>query len=108
MDTKTNFSDNVEETLRQDMRASKEGRVSDNIQEGELTRSIENQTAKIPSVSYLTLAMGAMGLSVVTALFFNKKPLANFFGLWVPSLLIMGLYNKVVKIESEVMRSRLH
>ena len=82
--------------------------VNPNIKEDPITRAIENQTAKIPSVGYLTLAGGAMGLSLVTALFFNKRPLANFFGLWVPSILIMGLYNKVVKIESELMRNRLH
>lgn len=95
-------------TLKQDMQAAKNNQVSPNIKEDKVTRAIENQTAKVPSVGYLTLAMGAMGLSAVTALFFNKRPLANFFGLWVPSILIMGLYNKVVKIESELMRSQLH
>lgn len=94
--------------IREDMDAAANNQVSPNIQEDKITRAIENQTAKIPSVGYLTLAMGAMGLSAVTALFFNKRPLANFFGLWVPSILIMGLYNKVVKIESELMRSRMH
>jgi hypothetical protein len=98
----------TKENINQDMKAAKKGHVSPNIQEDPITRAIENQTAKIPSVGYLTLAFGAMGLSAVTALFFNKRPLANFFGLWVPSILIIGLYNKVVKIESELMRSRLH
>ena len=82
--------------------------VNPNIHEDRVTRAIENQTAKIPSVGYLTLAFGAMGASFITALFFNKKPLANFIGLWVPSILIMGLYNKVVKIESELVRARMH
>jgi hypothetical protein len=94
--------------LREDMNAAANNQVSPNIQEDKITRAIENQTAKIPSVGYLTLAMGAMGVSAVLSLFFNKRPLANFFGLWVPSILIMGLYNKVVKIESELMRSQMH
>ena len=94
--------------LRTDFAAAKNNQVSPNIEEDKLTRAIENQTAKIPSVGYLTLAFAAMGLSAVTTLFFNKRPLGNFFGLWVPSILVMGLYNKVVKIESELMRSQLH
>lgn len=95
--------------LKTDMAAAKNRQVSPNIKEDTVTRAIENQTAKIPSVGYLGLAFAAMGLSAVTTLFFNKRPLGNFFGLWVPSILIMGLYNKVVKIESELVSNpKLH
>lgn len=94
--------------LRTDMAAAAKNQVSPNIKEDKVTRTIENQTAKIPSVGYLALAIGAMGLSAVTALVFDKKPLANFFGLWAPSILIMGVYNKVVKIESEMLRQQMH
>ncbi len=92
--------------IKTDMAAAKNNQVSPNIQEDKVTRAIENQTAKIPSVGYLGLAFGAMALSAVTTIFFNKKPLGNFIGLWVPSILIMGLYNKVVKIESELVSSK--
>lgn len=98
----------MRQNFQEDMEAARRNQVSPNIQEDKVTRTIENQTAKIPSVGYLTLAMGAMGVSAVLSLFFNRRPLANFFGLWVPSLLIMGLYNKVVKIESELVRQQLH
>jgi hypothetical protein len=27
-----------------------------------------------------------------------SAPLASFVGLWVPSLLLLGLYNKIVKV----------
>ena len=66
--------------------------------EGETAKMIEEQTAKIPSDVYLWAAVGTMALSA--ALFFTKKKNASiFFGQWAPSLLIIGLYNKLVKLE---------
>jgi hypothetical protein len=70
-------------------------------QEGALTRSIEVQTSRAPSISYLSLAVGSMALSAGFA-FFGRKEVANFIGLWVPSILVMGVYNKLVKIEKEL------
>lgn len=70
--------------------------------EGEMTRKIEQQTAKIPSVSFLGLAVGSMVASAALAFFARRKELANFVGLWAPSLLLIGVYNKLVKMESEV------
>lgn len=78
------------------------------IQEGAVTRAIEEQTARAPSGVYLSLAIGAMGLSAVTALGFGKRNLGTFFGLWVPSLLLIGLYNKIVKLEAKMDREALH
>lgn len=78
------------------------------IREGNLTRKVEEQTSKIPSMGYLNLAIGSMALSAVTALVFKKRALGNFFGLWAPSLLLIGLYNKIVKIEAKMDRSLLH
>ena len=45
--------------IKTDMAAAKNNQVSPNIQEDKVTRAIENQTAKIPSVGYLGLAFGA-------------------------------------------------
>jgi hypothetical protein len=64
--------------------------------EGEMTHAIEKQTSKVPSLVFLGLA----GASVVTSLISfisGKKQLANFVGEWVPTLLMLGLYNKIVK-----------
>lgn len=69
------------------------------LKEGEFTKTIEEQTAKIPSGGYLSLALGSMALSAGLALFSDRKAFANFVGLWVPTLLIIGLYNKLVKLE---------
>lgn len=67
--------------------------------EGKLTKAIEHQTAKIPSVSFLGLAFGAMALSLGLELFSKRREPGNFVGLWVPTLLLFGIYNKLVKLE---------
>ncbi len=64
--------------------------------EGKTARMIEEQTAKLPSDVYLWTAVGTMALSL--GLFLTRKKHASlFFGQWAPSLLIIGLYNKLVK-----------
>ncbi len=67
--------------------------------EGEITKRVENVTAKIPSIGYLSLALGSMALSASIAAFTERKALANFVGLWVPSFMLIGIYNKLVKLE---------
>ncbi len=78
------------------------------IHEGPSTRMIEEQTAKIPSITYFNLAVASMVLSAVTGILFGRRSLGNFFGLWAPSLLVMGVYNKIVKIEAKMERQALH
>jgi hypothetical protein len=78
------------------------------IREGDLTRSIEQQTAKIPSINWLGLAVGSMAISFVTSVILGRRSLGNFFGLWVPSLMLVGVYNKIVKLQADVERSLLH
>ena len=66
--------------------------------EGTTAKMLEEQTAKIPSDVYLWAAVGTMALSL--GLFLTRKKHASiFFGQWAPSLLIIGLYNKLVKVE---------
>ncbi len=76
--------------------------------EGELTKKIEKVTAKIPSVGYLGLAIGSMALSIGFALTKERKDIANFVGLWVPSFLLLGIYNKIVKTEGSDQHDKLH
>jgi hypothetical protein len=66
--------------------------------EGTFTKMIESQTAQIPSGVYLSLGLGAVGLSLLL-LMAGRKQMANFVGQWVPTVLILGLYNKLVKLE---------
>ena len=66
--------------------------------EGAVTKMIESQTAKIPSGTYLTGAIAAMVGSALLMVF-GQRNVANFVGQWVPTILIIGLYNKIVKVE---------
>lgn len=64
--------------------------------EGQLTRLIEQQTARIPSHWFLAAAVTSMVTSVVLELA-GRTRLSRFVGMWVPTLLITGVYNKLVK-----------
>lgn len=66
--------------------------------EGDLTKMIESQTARIPSGTYLSLAVVSMAGSLLLMLM-GARNVANFVGQWAPTILIMGLYNKLVKLE---------
>ncbi len=64
--------------------------------EDKFTRSIENRTSRVPSTTYLGLAIGSMALSAVFKLT-RRNELALFVGQWAAPFLIMGIYNKMVK-----------
>lgn len=64
--------------------------------EGRVARAIEEQTAKLPSDTFLWIAVGAMATSATLQMMGNKHG-SLFVGQWAPTLLIMGLYNKLVK-----------
>ena len=66
--------------------------------EGPIARTIEQQTAKLPSDTFLWAAFGSMGISMVTQAM-GKQKFSNFVGLWVPTFLMFGLYNKMVKLQ---------
>lgn len=73
------------------------GKPTTPAREGSLTKAIDHQTGKIPSTVFLAAAGGAVALSLGIALMSKKKGWANFVGTWVPSILILGIYNKIVK-----------
>lgn len=66
--------------------------------EGKVATAIERQTAKhLPSDAF----MWAAGASVLASLILKSQKRdheALFIGHWVPTLLIFGLYNKMVKL----------
>jgi hypothetical protein len=64
--------------------------------EGKLARTIEEQTAKLPSDVFLWGALGCIAGSIGLHLMGRKQD-AVFVGLWPPTLLILGTYNKLVK-----------
>ena len=66
--------------------------------EGPIARAIEEQTAKLPSDVFLWTAAGAVALSLAMELS-GRKQAGNFVAQWVPTILILGLYNKLVKVQ---------
>lgn len=66
--------------------------------EGKVARTIEQQTAKLPSDLFLWAALGSMAVSAALQ-FTNQKKISLFVGQWAPSFLLLGLYNKLVKLE---------
>lgn len=73
--------------------------------EGRTTQMIERQTSRLPSGTFLTLAFGSIAASA-WLMGTGRRQFANFVGQWAPTLLIMGLYNKLVKIEDELLYQR--
>jgi hypothetical protein len=65
-------------------------------QEGEMTKAIETQTAKLPSDAFLVAAVTAMATSL-GLLIAKKRHHALFIGQWVAPFLLFGIYNKLVK-----------
>ncbi len=66
--------------------------------EGPIARTIEQQTAKLPSDMFLWAAVGSMGASAIFQLM-GKKHASLFVGDWVAPLLLFGVYNKIVNVQ---------
>ena len=66
--------------------------------EGHVTKKIEEQTAKLPSTVFLSLAVGSMAFSLALKLM-GKKHDALFVGQWAAPFLLFGIYNKIVKTQ---------
>jgi hypothetical protein len=66
--------------------------------EGPVAKAIEQQTAKLPSDIFLWAALGAIAASAVLKVMKKDKD-ALFVGQWPAPFLLLGLYNKLVKIE---------
>lgn len=65
--------------------------------EGPVARMIEKQTAKLPSDAFLWAAGASIGGSLLLQALGKKKE-SLFVGQWAPTFLILGLYNKLVKV----------
>lgn len=87
-----NYQD-IKENLTNETRAGarKEHR------EGIVARSIEQQTAKLPSDLFLWAALGSIATSLILQMVGEDRK-ANFVGHWAPTFLTLGIYNKLVKL----------
>ncbi len=65
--------------------------------EGRVAKSIEQQTAKLPSDLFLWAA-GASILASLALKIGKRERDSEFVGLWAPTFLLLGVYNKIVKV----------
>ena len=65
--------------------------------EGVVARTIEEQTAKLPSDVFLWAA-GASIIGSLTLKMMGKDQDALFVGQWAAPFLLLGVYNKIVKV----------
>lgn len=66
--------------------------------EGPVARAIEEQTTRLPSDVFL-LAAGASIVGSLALKMSGHNHTALFVGQWAAPFLILGLYNKLVKLE---------
>ncbi|RVU00848.1 hypothetical protein EOD41_09430 [Mucilaginibacter limnophilus] len=66
--------------------------------EGKVAKAIEEQTSKLPSDVFLWASLASMGVSL-TLKCFGKNHTALFVGQWAAPFLLLGIYNKIVKVE---------
>lgn len=72
--------------------------VKNDHSEGPVAKTIEKQTSKLPSDLFLWAALGSMATSA-TLKVMGKNHTALFVGQWAAPFLLLGLYNKIVKLE---------
>lgn len=66
--------------------------------EGPIAKAIEEQTAKLPSDTFLWASLTTMAASL-TLKVLKQDNMALFVGQWAPAFLLLGIYNKLVKLE---------
>ncbi len=66
--------------------------------EGKMAKAIEDQTAKMPSDLFLWTALTCMGVSFALKCM-KKSHMALLVGQWAAPVLLLGVYNKIVKTE---------
>ena len=71
--------------------------ITEKQKEGPVARAIEEKTSRIPSDLFLWAALGSIGVSLALGIARRGKA-ANFVGQWVPTFLLLGVYNKIVKV----------
>ena len=64
--------------------------------EGPVARTLEEQTARLPSDLFLWAAVGSIIAALVLKIT-DKHHDSTFVGQWAPTFLLLGIYNKLVK-----------
>ena len=93
--------DNYENALQTDEGKTVEDHVSKTVE------TVEHYTAALPSSAYFGVAVGAMAASLALHIA-GRGRWGNFIAQWAPALLILGVYNKLVKLEGHDHIDRPH
>ena len=83
-----------------ELRDLPENRITNEAQEhseGIIARTLEDQTAKLPSDVWLWAAFASIGASLILHAT-GKREDGLFVGQWTAPFLLFGVYNKLVKI----------
>jgi hypothetical protein len=73
--------------------------------EGAITNAIEEQISKIPSDMLLWTSLGSLAVSLILQMTGRKKA-SRFIWQWAAPVLVIGLYNKLVKVGDHDDRKR--
>ena len=65
--------------------------------EGPVARAIEKKTSRLPSDLFLWAAAASIAVSAVLQIR-GKRKQSLFVGQWVSPILLLGVYNKIVKV----------
>lgn len=79
--------------------------IQNDRSEGPVAKAIEKQTSKLPSDVFLWAALGSMAASA-TLKCLGKDKSALFVGQWAAPFLLLGVYNKIVKVEGSDKRTK--
>jgi hypothetical protein len=75
--------------------------------EGPVARAIKQRTAQLPSDWFLWAA-GASILGSISLMATGNRHGSLFVGQWAPTFLLLGLYNKIVKVAGSDSREAAH
>ena len=84
-------------TVRQNRRHPNREDEAEKQSEGAVARSIEHYTAQLPSDVFLWAAGGSI-LGSLALMAAGNRHGSLFVGQWAPTFLLLGIYNKIVKV----------
>ena len=74
----------------------------------DMTEKVSDVSAKIPPSAFLAMALGSVAISASVAALTGRKSLANFFGLWAPTLMMIGVFSQMKRLEANTVADTLH
>lgn len=77
---------------------SKQKNTNPEHKEGQFATAVEDQTAKLPSDVFFWAALASMGVSLYLQAQ-GDRDRSLFVGQWAAPFMLLGVYNKLVKLE---------